>query len=183
MSRTEPNRRQLVDQANKSSWLLPVFWIVLGSSFYFGATYIRTAIVQDKHDPGPAAICMLCSITLIVLGFAQAVQLILAGVYKRAQTQTYQSDNKSDFNIPEVASGSRRQAILAVAAIAFYIFSVFEIGFGLATLIFGIASMKSLGTTWFNATLATTTCVATVYLLFIKLLGILLPSGRWDLPF
>jgi Kef-type K+ transport system membrane component KefB len=75
------------------------------------------------------------------------------------------------------------QSILGVAAIAIYIFAVFQIGFGLATLVFGIVSMKSLGASWLSTLLATVSSIAIVYLVFIKLLGILLPTGRWDLPF
>ena len=181
MSTVEPN--QTVPKSSLSQWLLPPFWILVGSGFYIGATGITTAVVQDKHDPGPAAICMLCSIALILLGLTQAAQLLLTRSKNApakptsAMEVSHRSTKSTDPALPLL------QSILSVYAIAVYIFAVFQIGFGLATLVFGIVSMKSLGASWLATLLATATCIATVYLVFIELLGILLPTGRWDLPF
>ena len=184
MSTAAPNHT--LGKTPISQWLLPVFWILVGSGFYLGATTITTAIVQDKHDPGPAAICMLCASALILLGITQAVQLLLAS---RSARPTLPPPATTEIDHPQQSSplqNSTRgllQSILGVAAIAVYIFYVFQIGFGLATFTFGIVSMKSLGVSWRNTLLATATCIATVYLVFIELLGILLPTGRWDFPF
>ena len=180
MSLAESN--QGVDKASIWQWLLPAFWIFVGVGFYFGATQITTAIVQDKHDPGPAAICMLCSIALILLGVTQGVQLLLT------RSNPAPSKPTSDLDASHHSANPKNprallQSILGVSAIAFYIFAVFQIGFGLATLVFGVISMKSLGASWLGTLLATATCIATVYLVFIELLGILLPTGHWDLPF
>jgi hypothetical protein len=181
VSTVEPN--QSVDRTSISQWLLPAFWILVGSGFYFGATQITTAIVQDKHDPGPAAICMLCSIVLILLGVTQGVQLLLTRSNPAPSKPTSDLDASHHSANPKNPARALLQSILGVCAIAFYIFAVFQIGFGLATLVFGIISMKSLGASWLGTLLATATCIATVYLVFIELLGILLPTGRWDLPF
>lgn len=169
-----------------SQWLLPVFWILVGCGFYLGAQQITTAIVQDKHDPGPAAICILCAVAIIILGITQAVQLLQANRSARptlTPAATTHSDDPQQSSAHQNSTRGLLQSILGVAAIAVYIFSVFQIGFGLATFTFGIVSMKSLGVSWRNTLLATATCIATVYLVFIELLGILLPTGRWDFPF
>ena len=179
MSTVEPN--QTVDRASISQWLLPAFWILIGSGFYVGATQITTAIVQDKHDPGPAAICMLCAAALVLLGITQAVQLLRARPAAASEPSLLVASHQS--TKPANPKLALLQSILGVAAIAIYIFAVFQIGFGLATLVFGIVSMKSLGASWLSALLATLSSIAIVYLVFIKLLGILLPTGRWDLPF
>ena len=181
MSSVEPN--QTVDRASISKWLLPAFWIVVGSGFYLGATQITTAIVQDKHDPGPAAICMLCAAVLVLLGITQAVQLLQARPAAAASNPTTQLGASHQSNKPVNPKLALLQSILGVVAIAIYIFAVFVIGFGLATLLFGIVSMKSLGASWLSTLLATVFSIAIVYLVFIKLLGILLPTGRWDFPF
>jgi len=181
VSTVEPN--QTVDRTSISQWLFPAFWIIVGSGFYFGATQITTAIVQDKHDPGPAAICMLCSIALILLGVTQGVQLLLTRSNAAALRPASDLDSSHHSTNPKNPALALLQSILGVSAIAFYIFAVFQIGFGLATLVFGIISMKSLGASWLGTLLATATCIATVYLVFIELLGILLPTGHWDLPF
>jgi hypothetical protein len=181
VSTVEPN--QSVDRTSISQWLLPAFWILVGSGFYFGATQITTAVVQDKHDPGPSAICMLCAVVLVVLGVTQTVKLAIAGLRTTATNPSSNSDASQKNTNRADAILAASQSILGVCAIAFYIFAVFQIGFGLATLVFGIISMKSLGASWLGTLLATATCIATVYLVFIELLGILLPTGRWDLPF
>ena len=181
MSVVTPKRT--VNIASISQWLLPVFWIFIGSGFYFGATQITTAIVQDKHDPGPAAICMLCAAALILLGVTQAVQLLLASRSNFAAKPIAQIDKSHQTCAPKNTTLALQQGLLAVSAIAAYIFAVFQIGFVLSTFVFGIASMKSLGVSWRNTLLATISCIATVYLVFIELLGILLPTGRWDFPF
>jgi hypothetical protein len=157
-------------------WLLPAFWILIGGGFLMGATRITTAMVQDKHDPGPAAICILCAVALILLGILQAVQLKLTHSVSRPD-DAYQAPTSQ--TKPESIS----QAVIGAVGIAFYVFAVFQIGFGLATFAFGVASMKSLGVSWRSTMLATTCCIVTVYLIFIQLLGILLPTGRWNLPF
>jgi hypothetical protein len=178
--------KHTLGKTSTSQWLLPVFWILVGCGFYLGAKQITTAIVQDKHDPGPAAICMLCAAALIILGITQAVQLLLASRSARptlTSTATTHSDDPQQFNTIQDPTLARRQAFLGVTTIAVYIFAVFQIGFGLATFTFGIVSMKSLGVSWSNTLLATISCIATVYLVFIELLGILLPTGRWDFPF
>lgn len=181
MSTVEPN--QTVDRASISQWLLPAFWILIGSGFYVGATQITTAIVQDKHDPGPAAICLLCAAALVLLGITQAVQLLLTRPAAAAPQAADQLDASHQSIKPANPKLALQQAVLGVTAIAIYIFAVFQIGFGLATLVFGIVSMKSLGASWLSTLLATVSSIAIVYLVFIKLLGILLPTGRWDLPF
>jgi len=181
VSTVEPN--QSVDLTSISQWLLPAFWILVGSGFYFGATQITTAIVQDKHDPGPAAICMLCAAALVLLGITQAVQLLRARPATAASEPTNRLDASHQSTKPANPKLALLQSILGVAAITLYIFAVFEIGFGLATLVFGIVSMKSLGASWVSTLLGTLSSIAIVYLVFIKLLGILLPTGRWDLPF
>ncbi len=181
MSFAESN--QGVPKASIFQWLLPAFWIFVGSGFYFGATRITTAIVQDKHDPGPAAICLLSAVALILLGITQAVQLVIT------KPNFAPTNSASKFDTSQHATKTSKQSIafiqstLGVCVIAFYIFAVFSIGFGLATLFFGIVSMKSLGASWRTAFLATATCMAIVYLVFIELLGILLPTGHWDMPF
>lgn len=181
MSLAESN--QGVDKASVWQWLLPAFWIFVGVGFYFGATQITTAIVQDKYDPGPSAICMLCAVVLVVLGVTQTVQLTLTRMHTTATNPSSNTDasQKNTNRTDSIRAAS--QSILGGCAIAFYIFAVFQIGFGLATLVFGIISMKSLGASWLGTLLATATCIATVYLVFIELLGILLPTGHWDLPF
>jgi hypothetical protein len=181
VSTVEPN--QSVDRTPISLWLFPAFWIVVGSGFYFGATQITTAIVQDKHDPGPSAICVLCSLALILLGIVQVVQLLLARFNTAALKPAYDFDASNHSTKPTNPALALLRSILGVSTIAIYILAVFQIGFGLATLVFGIVSMKSLGASWLATLLATATCIATVYLVFIELLGILLPTGRWDLPF
>lgn len=181
MSTVEPNKT--VDGTTTSRWLLPTFWIVAGSGFYLGATQITTAIVQDKHDPGPAAMCMLCAAALVLLGITQAVQQILNKPNTVDPKTSAQFDDVHSTCTSRISPIALQQALLGVAAIAIYIFAVFQIGFGLATLVFGIVSIKSLGASWLSTLLATATCIATVYLVFIELLGILLPTGRWDFPF
>ena len=181
MSTVEQN--QPVNRTSISQWLFPAFWVVVGSGFYFGATQITTAIVQDKHDPGPAAICMLCSVALILLGVTQGVQLLLTRTNTAALKPSIDLDASHQSTNPKNPALALLQSILGVSAIAIYIFAVFQIGFGLATLVFGIVSMKSLGASWIATLMSTATCIATVYLVFIELLGILLPTGRWDLPF
>ena len=181
MSTVEPN--QTVGRASIWQWLLPAFWIFAGVGFNFGATQITTAIVQDKHDPGPAAICMLCATVLVVLGVTQTIKLAVARLHTAAENRSSNSDASQKNTNRADAILAASQSILGVFAIAFYIFAVFQIGFALATLAFGIISMKSLGASWLGTLLATTTCIATVYLVFIELLGILLPTGHWDLPF
>ena len=119
---------------------------------------------------------MLCATALVLLGITQAVQLLRARPAAAASEPTSLLVAAN----PKIAL---LQSILGVASIAIYIFAVFEIGFGLATLVFGIVSMKSLGASWLSAIMATLSSIAIVYLVFIKLLGILLPTGRWDLPF
>jgi hypothetical protein len=178
--------KHALGETSISQWLFPVFWILVGSGFYLGATTITTAIVQDKHDPGPAAICMLCAVAIIILGITQAVQLLLASRSARptlTPPATTHSDDSQQSRVIQDPTLALRQVFLGVATIAVYILAVFQIGFGLATFTFGIVSMKSLGVSWRNTLLATTTCIATVYLVFIELLGILLPTGRWDFPF
>ncbi|MCS5644162.1 MAG: tripartite tricarboxylate transporter TctB family protein [Dehalococcoidia bacterium] len=181
MSTIEP--KQTVVRTWVFQWLLPPFWILIGSGFYIGATRISTAVVQDKHDPGPAAICMLCSAALILLGITQGVQLLITRSNIASSKPTSDLDVSHQSTKPTNPALALLQSILGVYAIAIYIFAVFQIGFGLATLVFGIVSMKSLGASWLATLLATATCIATVYLVFIELLGILLPTGRWDLPF
>jgi len=181
VSTVEPN--QSVDRASITQWLLPAFWILVGAGFYLGATQITTAIVQDKHDPGPAAICMLCAAALVLLGITQAVQLLLARPAAAASEPTSLLVASHQSTKPANPKLALLQSVLGVTTIAIYILAVFQIGFGLATLVFGIISMKSLGASWLSALLATLSSIAIVYLVFIKLLGILLPTGRWDLPF
>ncbi|MBT4693779.1 MAG: tripartite tricarboxylate transporter TctB family protein [Planctomycetaceae bacterium] len=183
MFTVEPNRRPIAGHTSPSQWLLPAFWIIVGSGFYYGATKITTAIVQDKHDPGPAAICTLCATALILLGITQAALLLRARFTAITPDTTRQSNDTQQTNTSPITPRALRQAFLGVAAIVVYIFSVFQVGFGVATLVFGIISMKSLGASWVSTLLATVACIATVYLVFIELLGILLPTGRWDLPF
>ena len=181
VSTVEPNHT--AGSPPKSNWLLPAFWMLIGITFYLGATQIKTAIVQDKHDPGPAAICLLCSVALILLGATQAVQLLLVrrtpAVPKPTEGPSVTRQNAG----PRSTTRSLQQALLGVAVIGVYIYGVSQIGFGLASFAFGITSMKCFGVSWRHTLLATTACVATVYLVFIKLLGILLPTGRWDLPY
>jgi len=181
VSTVEP--KQTIVSSSVFQWLLPAFWILIGSSFYIGATGITTAIVQDKHDPGPAAICMLCAIVMILLGLTQGVQLLLARSNAAASKPASDLDASHHNTNPNNPALALLQSVLGVSAIAIYIVAVFQIGFGLATLVFGIVSMKSLGASWLATLLATATCIATAYLVFIKLLGILLPTGHWDLPF
>ena len=126
---------------------------------------------------------MLCSIALILLGLTQGVQLLLARSNTAVSKPASDLDASHHSTTPNNPALALLQSILGVSAIAIYIVAVFQIGFGLATLVFGIVSMKALGASWLATLLATATCIATVYLVFIELLGILLPTGNWDLPF
>ena len=125
---------------------------------------------------------MLCAAALVLLGIAQAVQLLRARPAAASEPSSH-LDTSHHSTKPADPKLALLQSVIGVAAIAIYIFAVFQIGFGLATLVFGIVSMKSLGASWLSTLLATISSIAIVYLVFIKLLGILLPTGRWDLPF
>ena len=161
------------------AWALPLFWIVLGSFFYYGSTTITAAPIQDKHDPGPAAICIVCSLGLLILGSLQVIQLLWNGVQLRASFVS-RSGIQEDA-LP--TSANLYPAIEAVFAITAYIACLFFFGFAMATLLFGITSMRRLGTSWVLSVASTSLIITVVYLLFIQTLGIVLPTGVWGMPF
>ena len=162
-----------------SQWVLPLFWLAAGSLFYYGATTITAAPIQLKHDPGPAAICIICSLGLLILGLLQAIRLLWNRVQLRGSFVS-RSRIREDAS---PTSANLYLAIEAVFAITAYIACMFFFGFAMATLLFGITSMRRLGTSWLLSVASTSLIITIVYLLFIQTLGIVLPTGVWGMPF
>ncbi len=141
-------------ESSQSSVLL---WLISGSVFFGASFQIGTPLIQSKYDPGPSFISMVLGIILLVGGGGIWVARFIAKKLRRANS-------------------SNQRPIKMIGLVLSYIASIPFIGFHIATLVFGIASMNILRVSPKLSCIATAVLMLVVHLVFVEMFGIQLPK-------
>jgi tripartite-type tricarboxylate transporter receptor subunit TctC len=127
--------------------------VILGGNI--GADSLQTN--AKSHDPGPWAV------PAGVLAVAAALGL-------------YQLTRPSETSAP---ASSNRPVIVAVAALAIYLALMPRLGFFVMTTLFAALVTRYLGRSWMSSIVAASVLMAAVYLLFVRLFKVPLPTGMF----
>lgn len=145
--------------------------VLLGLSlFAFLTTFqIQTLATAATHDPGPRALPWLIAGLLAAGGVLELITSI-------SQHRRSAPNSTSELSHSESAPDIRTGAILMGAMILYFV-AIPWFGFFTCTLIFSVAMMKLLGTSWKLSLAASSSILLGVYILFVQLFKVQLPSG------
>ena len=137
--------------------------------------------LTDNHDPGPLA---LPALLLVGMAFTAAWE-IYRGRLARPPAAGSESLAEND-GLPAGETLSPPPAVAALLAVSLalvaYVVAIVWIGFGVSTLCFVSVTTWLLGAKWWEALTAAVLMVATVWLLFVLVFEVQLPSGLFELP-
>ena len=145
--------------------------VLLGISLFafLAAFKIQTLATAANHDPGPRAFPWLIAGVLAAGGL---LELITAFLPHPPAAPHSPSDSSHLESAPDI-----RTAAILLGAMIFYFVAIPWFGFFTCTLIFSVAMMKLLGTGWKLSLAASSSIVLVVYILFVQLFKVQLPSG------
>ena len=145
--------------------------VLLGLSLFafLAAFKIQTLATAATHDPGPRALPWLIAGMLAAGG---VIELITAISQHRRVAPHSTSDLSHSENAPDIRTGT-----ILLGAMSLYFIAIPWFGFFTCTLIFSVSMMKLLGTSWKLSLAASSSILLAVYILFVQLFKVQLPSG------
>ncbi len=158
--------------------LAGIFFVALGAAALGFGFQIKELGLGQNQDPGPRVFPMVLGAILVVGGI---VEFVLS-LKKVPQGDSLQSGESVLKETPLSLAGLKNLGVLFVGLVL-YVGLIGYLGFGLSTLLFGVAMMVRLGVRWWVAGLVTVGLLAGIYLLFGQLFRVQLPTGVLGLPF
>ncbi len=151
--------------SSKSSVSLGVALLVVGAFFFFFAGGIETSAFAGKGDPGPRAIPVTLSIVLMLGG------LIEIGVYaKRGRAPKVEEPSGKVWLQP----GNKKVVVFTTMLLVYLITIPFA--FYTSTFVFAALAVWYLGARWWAAFLVSAAIVTVVWVLFVRLFLVPLPT-------
>jgi putative tricarboxylic transport membrane protein len=147
-------------------WLGAAF-LAAGALVIFLSGSIHAIGLGDNFDPGAKAFPIGLSILLILGGLVE----LLPGGKSTSSATASKSDPKT------------KTVLFLLGAFLAYVIILPWLGFSITTLIMATAMMILLGNSWKPSLLLSVTLIAIIYLLFVLLFKVPLPSGVFGMPF
>ncbi|MDA1273013.1 MAG: tripartite tricarboxylate transporter TctB family protein [Verrucomicrobia bacterium] len=151
--------------------------VILGISvLVFLATFqIKTLDLAENHDPGSRALPWIIAGALLAGGLFEFVAALTRRTSPELQASTRPGDTDSSLDL--------KSAGILLGSLLIYFLAVPWLGFFICTTLFSVSMMRLLGTGWIVSTVSTLSILLTVYLLFVRLFQVQLPSGAMRFSF
>ena len=148
-----------------SSVSFGVALLVIGAFFLFFAGSIKTSVFAGNGDPGPRAIPITLSIALMLGG------VIELGAYaKRGRAPKREKHPDKFWRQPE-----NRKIVVFTTMLLVYLITL-PFAFYASTFVFGTLAIRYLGARWWAALLVSAAIVIVVWVLFVQLFLVPLPT-------
>ena len=137
------------------------------SAFAFLAAFkIQTLAAAATHDPGPRAFPWLIAGALAAGGLLELI------TPRSPTTPNSVSTSNHSETTPDI-----RTATILLGTMLLYFVAMPKLGFFICTFAFSVAMMRLLGSGWKVSLAASSSILLAVYVLFVQLFKVQLPSG------
>lgn len=143
--------------------------VILGSTV--GAASLHNGPAANNHDPGPWAVPAAAGAFVLCAGAWQALSSA------KARSAGGGRSGAEPTSLPNASAGLRPLAF--AAALVLYAVAMPRLGFFAVTFAFAALAGRFLGLRWRGAIISSLVLMAAVYLLFVRLFKVPLPSGAF----